>query len=452
MGTLNTDFFDRHHELHESWLQELHDNPELGFEEIKTADILRRILNERCGTFKVSSKTLFPTVPTAILAVFEPRTEDERLKPILLRGDMDALPMSGPSDNAEIVGTSLMEGCYTPGPIINHKHAGKTAKDSRTENVPVCHHGCGHDGHTAMMLITAHWIQENQNKVHRKVVIFFQPAEETRRPSDNCSGALAVIQEGLFDIHPDIHAVYGVHGAPAMPIGTFVTGKSAMMASSGRFSIEIEGSGGHAANPGREQTEPLLAASAIVTCGQTIISRRFEPSKVGVLAFCVVDGQGSTAGNVCPKKVEIRGSIRAFTDEDWNYISEEIERISQKIGQAYMCQVTYLPNKGYPVTMNSPLAGDISKRAAEAAVYGTDLKVYNVGYGNGEVPPATGSEDFSYLLMRRPGAFAFIGIGTNITTMHTADVKFPAEALKFGGRYFREIVCGQNCEDEVPII
>ncbi|PXF44457.1 IAA-amino acid hydrolase ILR1-like 1 [Gracilariopsis chorda] len=396
---------------------------------------------------------MFPTAPTAIIAVFTPENSplDGALKPILLRGDMDALPMAGSPEEGRTVGTSIQEGCHMPGSAISHSHATTTSDQPSIKDASQLHHGCGHDGHTAMMLITAHWIQENQDKVHRKVVVFFQPAEEARRESDNMSGAEVVIREGLFEAHPDIHAVYGVHGGPGMPVGNFLTGKSAMMAGSGGFTIAIDGTGGHAANPGREQSEPLLAASAIVTCGQTIIARRFEPNNAGVLAFCVVDTLGATAGNVCPGKVEVRGSIRAFNDKDWDYIADELGRISKHIGEAYNCKAEFFPSKGYPVTTNSPHAGEISYNAAATVLKDNkSLNVYTVGYGVGEVPPATGSEDFSYLLLCRPGAFAFLSIGDDFTTMHTPEVKFPAEALKYGGRYFREIVVGPDCTDPLP--
>lgn len=107
------------------------------------------------------------------------------------------------------------------------------------------------------------------------------------------------------------------------------------MAGSCRFKIKIEGTAGHAANPGRKQTEPLLVASAIVTCRQPVISRRFEPGKAGVLAFCVVHGLGSTAANVGPGKIEVRASICAFNDEDLEYISDELSRMSTHTGEAH---------------------------------------------------------------------------------------------------------------------
>lgn len=438
-------FFDANHATHEAWLKELHDNPEPAFGEVKTNAIVRRLLKESCPSFQVSDPTLFPTAPTAILAVYVPQNvpQDKLLKPILLRGDMDAVPMAGSTED------TMCTSCIMPGsPPLRKKPIPSPAEaESGSQRH---HHGCGHDAHTTLMLVTAHWIEHNKHIVNRKVVIFFQPAEESRRESDHRSGAEVVVDEGLFDVHPDVHAVYAMHCLPGMETGNFITSTSAILAGSGGFTITIEGTGGHAADPGRHMTEPLLAASAIVTCGQTIISRRFEPSRVAILAFCVIDGLGSTAGNVCPGTVEVKGRIHAFSDEDWYYLTDELERISTHIGKAYNCDAKCELDKGYPVTENTPHAGEISYNAAATVLKDEeDLNVYRAGYGVGEFPPSTAGEDFSYLLLKRPGAFAGIAIGSGFA-LHTPEFMAPAKALNFGGRYFAEIVLSPDCTDPLP--
>lgn len=455
---------DENAKLHQTWLEELHKIPELAYEEEETANFVCSTLEKYCPSLKVDRP--FKEAPTCIVAVFTP-PGNPSLKPILLRGDMDALPMAGATDeNERHAGTSRAESCCffppsktpstttfsTPGTQIPRPVRatatvveGGEGEEEVTEDR---HHGCGHDGHTAGMLVSAHWMHNNQHLVQRKVVLLFQPAEESKGDKEMSGGQL-VAKEGLItSLYPEVHACYALHGGPKYPLGTFVVGGGAITSQSGQYTITVTGTGGHAAFAGPDQTEPLLAAAAIVQAGQSIIARRVEPSNMAILAFTIIRNVGSSASNVCPSKVEIVGSLRSFDLETWDYIEKELRTVATNVAQSFGCTATLAASKGYPVTLNAPDAGLASEEAARR-VQSEEENLTTLKVGQ-DVPPMMGSEDFSYLLQQRPGALSFMLLGEHLQAMHVSDFKFPPEAISFSGRFFVELILGRDIVDPLP--
>lgn len=406
-------FFEEKKELHGKWLESAHRLAEPAFEEHETCKFIKGILGEYCPGFEVCSP--FPLAPTAVVACFVPQTE--RKKAILLRADMDALRMKG----APIEGGRMNE---------------------------ELHHGCGHEGHVTCLLAAAHCLSTFPDLMERKVVLLFQPAEEAGKVGIG-SGATACVKSGLFEsIHEDVSAVYAVHCWPGLEIGDVGVGGGAMMGASGSFRFVIRGGGGHAATPGAGRSEPLLAACAIVSSGQVVVSRLTSAFEPAVVAFTGVENIDAQSTNVCPAVVGVRGTIRSMSDEVRKNVEEQLGRMVEHIAAGYGCTAEVGFKRGYPATVNSVDCAAVAREAG-VRVHGGEDGMHEVGNGVGEMRPSMCSEDFSVLLQQRPGAYVWLGNGRESAGLHTGDLKFRVEAVRYGAQLFTELATGRDCTDVV---
>lgn len=405
-------FFSEHRHLHVSWLNRLHTLAELSLEEHETSKFVLGILREFSPSLVINQP--FRNASTGIIALHTPTTEKDT--PILLRADMDALPITG-------------------------------AKISPTQLHPDCHHACGHDGHMTCLLAAAHWLHSYSSAISRKVVLLFQPAEETGGVLGR-SGASMMLHEGLLDtLHADVHSVFAVHCWPGAPEGDILVGPGCMMGASGRFEIVLRGSGGHAATPGPARSEPLLAACALVSSAQSITARLVDAFDTTTLAFTEVKNIGSGAFNICPEDVAVRGTVRASDSLVRDNILNRLGKMAEGIANAYGCHVTNNIRKGYPATVNSADGAAAAREAALRVHEGDEKHVHTVGTGVGMAKPSMCAEDFSFLLEKRSGAYVWLGNGVDSPGLHTKALKFSEEAIAYGAHFFVELMLRRSGKD-----
>jgi len=248
--------------------RDLHAHPELGFEEVYTAARVRQAL-EVCGVDEIHTGI----GKTGLVAVIKGQRQNSG-KMIGLRADMDALPMTEHNDFAWKSGT------------------------------PGLMHGCGHDGHTAMLVGAARYLAETRN-FDGTAVLIFQPGEE------GYAGAQAMINDGLFERFP-VQSVYGMHNWPAMRPGTIGLNPGPMMAAADRITIEITGQGGHGAHP-YQTIDPVLVAGHIITAVQSIVSRNVKPVDSAVISLCAMQAGDLNAMSVIPGSATLVGTVRTFS-------------------------------------------------------------------------------------------------------------------------------------------
>ena len=364
------------------WRRDFHAHPELGFETHRTAAMVA----ERLRDFGCD-EVVTGVGQTGVVGVIRGRS-DTKGRVLGLRGDMDALPITEAQD---------------PG--------------YRSTNEGVMH-ACGHDGHTAMVLGAAQYLAETRN-FDGTVVVIFQPAEELG------SGAKAMVEDGMMDRF-GVQEVYGLHNMPGLPLGQFAIRPGAVMAATDEFFIDVTGKGGHAAEP-NEAIDPTVIASQTIVALQSIISRNLDPVMQGVLSVTSVD-TSSHAFNVIPESVAMRGTVRTHSPVMQDMIERRIGEVAHGIAASLggSAEVRYL--RHVPVTINSD---EPSAFAAEVA--------RSVSGDCAEAELIMGGEDFSYMLMERPGAFIFLGNGDS-AGLHHPDYNFDDEAIPAGCSWFAELV------------
>jgi amidohydrolase len=288
---------------------------------------------------------------------------------------------------------------------------------------PGVHHGCGHDGHTAMLLGAARQLARTR-RFDGTVNFIFQPAEEGR------AGARAMVQDGLFERFP-CDTVYALHNWPELPAGTAQTRPGAIMAAADRFDIVVRGRGGHAAQPHRT-TDAVLAASELVTQLHTITSRRIPPTENAVLSVTRINGGQSH--NVLPSAVELTGTVRSFDANVQDTIEAAIRQVAQGVALSTGTQIEVDYVRYYPATVNTADEAALALRAAQSA--GLDASVASA--------PAFTSEDFAFLLQVRPGAYLWLGQGqrrgeASASPLHHPSYDFNDEVLPLGVAWFVEV-------------
>ncbi len=279
---------------------------------------------------------------------------------VLLRGDMDALPM--PED---------------------------TGLDYASE-VDGAMHACGHDAHTAMLAGAARLLAERRDRLAGRVVFMFQPGEEGHH------GARTMIEEGLLDQPVDL--AFAIHQSPVIPSGMITIRRGPLLASSDVLRITVTGRGGHASMP-HHALDPIPVACAIVQGIQTMITRRLDVFDPAVVTIARISS--GTTSNVIPERADIEGTIRAISARTRALVRSELQRVAEGLAAAHGAEVTVEVVDGYPPTVNH--AGPADEVAAVAReLLGDDAVV--------EMPnPVMGAEDWSYVLERVPGAMAFLG-------------------------------------------
>jgi amidohydrolase len=370
-----------HDELTE-WRRDIHAHPELGFEEHRTADLVAsKLAAFGCEVRRGVGRT--GVVGTLKLGGSS--------RSIGLRADMDALPMEESND-------------------FPH----------RSRN-PGRMHACGHDGHTTMLLGAARYLAETSD-FDGTVHFIFQPAEE------GLGGSLAMLEDGLFDRFP-CDAVFGMHNRPGLAVGKFAIRTGSMMAGGATFDITINGFGGHAARP-QSTIDPVLIACQIATALQSIVSRIVDPIDTAVLSITQV--VGGDAYNVIPQQAFLRGTVRTFRSETMTLIRDSMERMAIGIAAGFGATAS-LDFK----ILFAPLVNN-----GEEAKFVADVAAELVGGANVDrnLDPIMASEDFSFMLEARPGAYINIGNGDGGCQVHNPAYDFNDAALPLGASLFARLV------------
>ena len=362
-----------------AWRHDFHEHPELLFDVQRTAGKVADLLRS-FGCDEVVEGI----GRTGVVGVIHGKT-DTSGRVVGLRADMDALPI--------IEATGVDYASKTHGKM----------------------HACGHDGHTAMLLGAAKYLSETRN-FDGRVVLIFQPAEE------GGGGGREMVQDGMID-RWGIQEVYGMHNMPGIPVGHFAIRPGAMMAAADQFDIVVTGKGGHAAKP-HDCIDTTVVAAHIIVALQTIASRGVDPLKQVVVSVCTV-ATDSTAHNVIPQVVKMRGTARTMDPAVQDFVERRIAEIASGTAQALgaVAEVTY--QRGYPVTVN----------AEENTVYAADVARSISGHVDTNTPPLMGAEDFSFLLNERPGAYIFVGNGDTAMVHHPA-YNFDDNAIPFGSSWY----------------
>jgi amidohydrolase len=287
------------------------------------------------------------------------------------------------------------------------------------------HHGCGHDGHTAMLLGAARQLARTR-RFSGTVNFIFQPAEEGR------GGARAMIQDGLFERFR-CDNVFALHNWPDLPLGQAQTRPGPIMAAADRFDITVRGRGGHAAQPHRTP-DAVLAASQLVGQLNTLVARRIDPAESAVLSVTRISGGSSH--NVMPAEVQITGTVRSFDAASQDLIEAALRDCAAGVGLSFGCEVGVEYVRYYPATVNRAAQAQLALQAATAA--GLDAR---------EAPrPAFTSEDFAFMLRERPGAYLWLGQGPRAAgegdyrPLHHPCYDFNDRLLPLGLRWFVQLV------------
>ena len=364
--------------------RDLHRHPELAYEEHRTAGIVADELRKIAG-IEVTEQV----GGTGVVGTLRRGSSG---RSIGLRADMDALGFHEE--------TGLDYASVNPGKF----------------------HGCGHDGHTAMLLGAARHIA-NDVDFDGTVHFIFQPAEE------GMAGARRMIAEGLFDRFP-CDEVYALHNWPDLPAGQFQTRAGPIMAAADKFTISVKGKGGHAALP-HQTPDALLAASDLVLQLNTIVSRRVRAFEAAVVSVTMV--QGGTTHNILPAEVRIIGTARTFAPDIRDTIEQAVRDMTGGIAQSHGVTVELDYDRYYPATVNDAACAEKALNAAKA-VAGLEASM---------APEAAfTSEDFSFMLEALPGAYCWLGQGSEggSPALHNPHYDFNDAVLGNGIAWFAQVV------------
>jgi amidohydrolase len=331
----------------------IHAEPELGLQTPKTMAKVREALAGLPLEWKTGSST---TGAIAVLRGSRPG------RTVLLRGDMDALPMPEDTD------------LPFRSKVANTMHA------------------CGHDTHTAMLASAARILSDRRDLLQGTVLFMFQPGEEGHH------GARYMIDDGLLsDPAPD--AAFALHIMPNAPAGLFCGKSGSLLASADVLNISVKGKGGHASMP-HDAIDPMPVACEIVTALQVFVTRRMDIFDPAVVTVAKIEG-GST-NNVIPEAVNMVGTIRTLSEEARERVHEGITRIAQNVARAHECEAEVVITRGFPVTVCDARAVAVAQRAVQGLFGEQGWKTMDA--------PVMGAEDFSYVLQKTPGAMLFLGV------------------------------------------
>lgn len=367
------------------WRRHLHQHPELGYEVQQTAAFVASKLHEFGADEIVEG-----IGKTGVVGIIKGRGNSSG-KVIGLRADMDALPIVEAS------------GAQWSSTVDGHMHA------------------CGHDGHTAMLLGAAQSLCASR-EFDGSVAVIFQPAEE------GGAGGLAMVEDGMMERF-GIHEVYGMHNMPNLAVGEFAICPGPIMAGADEFDIVVEGLGGHAAMP-HVCTDSVVVASHIVLALQSIVSRNVRPTDPLVVSVTTMEVEGD-AYNVIPQTVRMRGTLRAFDESVRQEAKQRLIDIVKSTAVVFNATADVDYRDGYPPTVNHD---EQTKFVVEVArkLVGDDKVEDNK-------TPVMGAEDFSYMLIERPGAFIFLGNG-DTAGLHHPEYDFNDDAISYGCNYWTQLV------------
>ena len=378
-----SDYITRWHDEFTTIRRDLHAHPELGFEEHRTA----RVVQERLTALGIEHHVGIGK--TGIVAVI-PGTSTGSGRSVGLRADMDALPMQ--EENA---------------------FAHKSRYDGRM-------HGCGHDGHTTMLLAAAKYLHETK-RFDGTAYLIFQPGEE------GYAGAKAMIADGLFERFP-AEQVYALHNWPGLAPGRIGITPGPAMAAADRIEITIDGKGGHGAHP-YAAIDPVLVAGHIITAAQSIVSRNVNPIDTAVVSLCAMHAGHPGAMSVIPAHAKLVGTVRTFRPATQDMIEKRLTELVQSIAAAFGATARLHYERVYPATINHYREAMFAADVAEALI-GRDNVVRNLD-------PSMGAEDFSFMLEAKPGAFARLGQGgaEGGCFLHNSTYDFNDAVIPLGAGY-----------------
>ncbi len=362
--------------------RDFHQHPEIGFEEVRTSGIVADLLRS-WGVDEVHTGI----GKTGVVGIIKGKSEG---RTIGLRADMDALPMEEQ--------TNLPYASKSPGRF----------------------HGCGHDGHTTMLLGAARYLAETRNFAGRAVVIF-QPAEE------GLGGARAMLADGLFEKFP-CDEVYGMHNNPMAEPKKVGVKPGTAMAGASFFDITVQGVGSHGAMP-HQARDPIIVATSLVQNLQTILSRNVEPTRPAVLSVTQI--HAGAAYNVVPDKAVISGTIRYFEDAVKQLIHERMRQLCAGFAQSYGLEINVDMREIFEVLVNDEACSKAYLEAA-AEIVGED----NISETEDLM---TGSEDFADMLKAAPGAYCTVGHKGTVP-LHNPAFIFDDDMLPVGASIMARIV------------
>jgi amidohydrolase len=367
---------------------DLHAHPELAFAETRTSALVA----EKLGSWGIEVHR--GLAKTGVVGVIQGRKITSG-KGVGLRADMDCLPIHETGDVS-----------------YRSQHEGRM-------------HACGHDGHTTMLLGAARYLAETRN-FDGTAYLIFQPAEESG------GGGQVMVREGLFERFP-ADQVYALHNWPGLAPGKIAVGTGPVMAATDEVQITVRGKGGHGAMP-HLVVDPVVASAQIISALQTIASRNVEPTDAVVVSICSMQTSQVGAFNVVPESVRLIGTVRSFRPETRSLAERRLREIVTKVAEALGASAEIEYARGYPATVNTP------PEAAFAAKVGEGI------FGRGNVitdpTPTMGGEDFSYMLLERPGAYVWLGQGGGPggCFLHHPNVDFNDEVIPLGAGYLAALV------------
>src|SRR5450631_1980357 len=363
-----------------TWRHHLHAHPETAFEETATSAFVA----DKLRSFGLEVHT--GLAKTGVVGVLRGGSNGDAIG---LRADLDALHVH------ERTGVAYAS-----------RHEGKM-------------HACGHDGHTTMLLGAAAVLARKKH-LAGTVYFIFQPAEE------NEGGGRVMVEEGLFDRFP-MRAVYGMHNWPRKPLGSFAMRVGPLMGAYDIFEIIVTGKGAHAAMPYTGK-DPMLFVAQVINALQTIVARNLHPLDAGVVSVTQVHG-GDT-WNVIPQEVVLRGTVRTFKPEVQDLIEQRMRTIVAGVAATFDMTATLRYERRYPATVNAATETQNAIAAASAVVGAEHVDT--------DPTPEMGSEDFAFMLQKKPGCYVWLGAGTGADTpnIHSPHYDFNDDALSIGASYW----------------
>ena len=369
--------------------RDIHAHPELGFDEHRTSGIVASLLTEW------GLEVHRGVAGTGVVGVLKVGTSD---RSIGLRADMDCLPLQ------EL-----------------NQFAHKSTQDGQM-------HACGHDGHTTMLLAAA-WHLSQTRDFDGTINFVFQPAEEMGR-----AGAKKMIEEGLFDRFP-CDAIFGLHNFSIGNVGGFALNDGAFMASSNTFNVTMKGRGTHASMP-HTGVDPVAPVLALATALQGLVSKVIPSTERALLA--VTQLQGSVAPNIIPDKASLGGTVRTFSLSALDRIEERLRTLATHIAQSFECEAEIFFRRASPPVVNHVREAHFAAQVMRELV-GADMV-------NDQFAGVLTAEDFSHMLLARPGCYAFIGNGEGkhrleghgegACILHNASYDFNDAIIPVGASYF----------------
>lgn len=365
-----------------AWRQDFHAHPETAYQEHRTSACIAELL--RSFGCEVTTRLAGTGIVGSLMG--------DGSRALMFRADMDALAMFEENPDCP----------------YRSRNAGRM-------------HGCGHDGHMAMLLGAAK-VLAGRTGDRPTLHFLFQPAEE------NEAGARKLVEEGLFQKFP-VQAVFGLHNWPGLPTGEMAVRPGPMMASCDLIEIELCGKGTHAAMPHLGQ-DVVLAAAQLVAALQAVVARETDPLDSAVVSITRI--QAGQTWNVMPASALLQGTVRALKPETQDRLERRLREITEGMAAAFGISARFFYDRRYPPTINSEAESAAAAKAAEAVVGTPRL--------HGNLPPSMGAEDFAFLLREKPGAYAWLGTGrAGAANLHHPAYDFNDDALAVGATWWVEL-------------